>query len=93
MDKPTPGQWTAAHSREGSFMVVAREGNARVGQSMERADAHLMAAAPTLVEAAKAAIQYIEETGNYFDDPDCRDISDQLMAAIHLSEGRNSIEF
>ncbi len=101
-DEPkwTPGPWTAKWSKyeEGNFIVQAGMPSNRVmaefngdgdgpdGQSL--ADAHLIAAAPDMAEALKAAIAISDRNvGDGGRTEECQQVYDQCAAALAKARG------
>lgn len=85
--KHTPGPWTLAPCSHGG--LILRRGDA-IGrdthiqsslQILPEADAHLIAAAPDLLQACKVAFVALAA-------PEWGEVQDQIRAAIAKAEGR-----
>ncbi len=69
----TPAPWSLIERQDGSFLVkagswdVAHNQHSGVHPERERANAHLIAAAPDLLEALKAVMAVADRKTNEFD--------------------------
>jgi len=97
MSKHTPGPWvirTAATYRsqveaidpKGRADVVARITTPRKGAEASDANAHLIAAAPDMLEALEAAIAWNDSVGHF---PIASDIITAMESAIKKARGQS----
>ena len=88
--RPADGSSMLLITRADAFMapIPGREHHADWLQTIDHPDAHLIAAAPELLEACRAVIWWQERTGGMDDRLDQRDVYQPLLAAIAKAEGR-----
>lgn len=87
--KHTKGPWVVSKKTyKGLFISVeTKENNACVGFSVKVADAHLIAAAPELLEAAKGAVAALSQAKTF--KVDIETAKTFLLRAIAKAEGRS----
>ncbi len=80
--KHTPGPWFARQMFSGNWDIAAENGNgATLARTPEEADAHLIEAAPDLLEAAEEIFK--SSTSDH-------DAAKKLLTAIVKARGKNA---
>lgn len=98
MNKPahTPGPWevvgsricTVANDNERITLAKTEPGGAFAMSEQQDANARLIAAAPELLEALKAASEWLNDMGCEHEQPDLRCVVCLVNVAINKAEGR-----
>jgi hypothetical protein len=86
MSKHTPGPWTAEHGSDDYFYVATEDG-VSFPRDEQKANAHLIAAAPEMLEALKL----VRESG-LADEYGASAVEDAINAAIKKATGTNTQE-
>ena len=85
--KHTPGPWHTANTGNHQGVVIAENG-ANVAVVYDKKDAHLIAAAPSLLDSAKKALDFIQSLPYEPSNTTSTKAQDALVDAIAKAEGR-----